>query len=194
MLKEMEPAGSWQCYKEVKRRWVAEGVNSKVWKSGNYALKIYKNVDDSGVCMSEKNLHLYQEITNLASEAAKLEGWTVKLPFPFGLHNVEINPFPKLIKCDSCGKWEGKVDYVSGTKLNYLPYSFISSDWASCFLSISYQIEKKFDIDGIFISPVNVRKINSSTLVITDLCDDIGALRKRDHLSIFSQGSPFLPK
>lgn len=181
MSKELEAGMGWPCHLELKRKKIVQGINSEVFQSGLYALKIYKTVDDPGTFLNKEKLLLYREITNLASSLAKSEKWTVKLPFPYGLYQVEVNPFPELKKCEKCGDWEGRVPYIPGSNLRMLPLSFIYSGWGVCFSGLNYKVEKSLFVKGIFISPVNVKKLNSSTLVITDLCDDIGALERDIH-------------
>lgn len=176
MSKEFEQT-SWPCYEDVKKTWIARGIDSEVWRSGDFVLKVYKNVDKTGLFVSADKLLIYQKITNLASALAISEDWTAKLPFPLGIKRVEINPYTELKKCEHCGNWEGRAPYIKGVRANLLPYSFINSNWGDTFLgSLTYKIERNFNVSGIHMIPLNI-KILSSKFVITDLCDDISAIK-----------------
>ena len=178
MSKEIEAGIAWPCYLELKTRMIAQGINSEVYKDGPYALKVYKDGDDSVLgSLDYEKLHLYQDITNRASDLAKLEGWTLDLPFPFGHHKVAINPILGLKRCDKCESFEAKTPFIPGYNLDAFPYSLYHDDLKMGFVKFNYRIEKHFGVEGISIMPINVKK-NGSSLIVTDLCVDIGYLQK----------------
>lgn len=195
MFKETEPSGDWPCYLDVKRKWLARGINSEVYRDGDFVLKVYKAGNDILGVTDRKQLLFYQEVTNEASRLAEIEKWSVKLPFPLDTRQVRVNPFPQLKLCNRCGFWEGRVPYVPGINLSWFPYSFFGGDyWRNYFTALNYRVEKSLDVKGVFITPVNIKRLDSSTLVITDLCDDVAALsRGEDYRKLFS-GLNSLPR
>lgn len=175
---EIEAGQDWPCYLELKSRMIAQGINSEVYKDGPYALKVYKDGDDSVLgSLDYGKLRLYQEITNRASDLARLEGWTLDLPFPFGRLKVAVNPILALKRCDKCDSFETKMPFIPGQNLDAFPYSLYHDDLKMRFVRFNYRIERSFGVVGVSIMPINVKKIDSS-LIVTDLCVDIGYLQK----------------
>lgn len=175
MSKEFDVEGVWPCRLDVNKKYIAEGTNSVVFRVNDYALKVYNGRSSWG-SLNINKLLFYNEITDKTYDLAKSENWTIKLPFPFGRHIIEVNRFVKVNKCDKCGYVEAWTPFIVGTRLDLFPFSLIQNNLTDQFDNLKYQTEKCLGIEGIEIAPINV-KINSSlTVVITDLCWDIANL------------------
>ncbi len=167
------------CIKNTERTWVARGINSEVWRAGGFALKEYTHVIGYAPDVNIDTLLFYGEIMNEAAKLTEKKNSKIKLPFPLGEHLIRVNTYLRIGKCDECGSVEAVMPFVEGGNLMQLPYKLVLDDWQSIFGTLNYEFEKKLGVEGIFISPVNVKKSGQKALTITDLADDVSWVQKR---------------
>lgn len=152
---------------------MAEGINSRVYKYRDFALKSY-SLRHTG----EYKLLFYQEVTSNAAALVKNEDWMIKLPPPFGVKHIEVNPFIKLRHCDKCGDMENVSLFIPGLRLDSVFYSLVSEDIQFSLLNLSNRFNSRLGVRGIDVSGINVKSVGISKIIITDLGYDINDLRK----------------
>lgn len=166
------------CVTKAEKNWVARGINSEVWRQGQLAFKIYKNQITGEPSLNLETLGFYAEVTAQAAEVVEKDRFAVKLPFPLGERIVGVNKYLKIQKCDECGAIEAVMPYVEGKNLLGSAYMLVLNDWQSYFGQVNYYFENRLGVEGIFVSPVNVKPNSNKHLIITDLADDITWVQK----------------
>ncbi|QQG41431.1 MAG: hypothetical protein HYV90_04720 [Candidatus Woesebacteria bacterium] len=179
MSKEFGAEGVWPCRLDVNKKLIAQGINSVVFRVNEYALKIYRDNSPIDFLNIEK-LRFYNDITSRASDLAKAEKWSIKLPLPYGNKRILINPFLQVGKCDKCGYLEAWAPFITGARLDSVFFTPVHDILVDKLSGLNYKIEKELGVDGIFIAPVNVRSSGLSAFTVTDLCFDIADLAKKN--------------
>ena len=147
---------------------IAFGWDSEVWSDGRFVWKIYSDI-------SKQQLELYKNITDRAIDFLTIHSFQ---PYISETHRLEITriiPIQEIfqIKEGNALRWCAKSEYVSG------PNGIAFHEDFPSFFSESEELNRYLGVQGIEIIDWNVKVINNSQIWITDLCPNIGMLRKK---------------
>lgn len=156
-------------------RQIAAGADSIVFPLGkDNVVKVYKD----GIKFLPQ-LELYMDVTNRGSKLLETEKHSIEhsLWLLGRKFRVLINPIMGIYVFENSKTLCAVSKYISGKKL-----SSVSPDAPDMLWPLSHQLNEELDVKGISLSRGNVKVVSvfiSPTLMVTDLCDSIGDLRRR---------------
>ena len=168
------------CHKENDAKPIGTGVDSSVYRLGNFVVKNYTVFSEGNAPfrLGMKNLDDYFELTNLASSISYDRPFRLHFPLSKVDYPLLINPLIKMEKCDFCGEIEGVSSFIEGATLES-SMEFDQKELKIAFRDMNFFLEEKLGFYGINIIPLNVKKLEGGKLIVTDLCADICMLRKK---------------
>lgn len=178
MSKESIDSISWSCHKQDKAVLIGTGLDSNVYRLGDFVVKNYKFVsyDDLMPELNKDLLISYYQITNLAQKFVDENPLFLHLRYSKSLP-LTINPFLEMHECDACGGIEGVAHYINGPNLKSMSAKFRDIKMEDMLSFVSRKLENRLKVRGIDIIPENVKVSDQGSLIVTDLCADISILR-----------------
>ena len=180
MSKEGEAAYGWPCCLKNESTLLADGVDSKVYRSGDIVIKDYEVVPGPKRMnsLTKETLFDYYRATNLAQKLVETEKMSLHLRSSNMDIPLKINPFLDLHNCEVCGGFEGIAEYIPGKTLYEVRGRADVCELESLLTDLSIKIENKLGFYGINIVLLNVKVTGFGGLIVTDLCADICKLHR----------------
>lgn len=169
MLEREQPEFPQVCHNPGLGVYVDKGNDSTVWRVGTKILKVYSEMEFASDNIGKK-LKVYMEVTNRASELARVENWQVEFGRNAERYDLRINPIEAIQRCGVCGTFVGTSLFIEGVTMadgiDYIDLQ-LTLDRTNFFL------HQKLGEFAVKIVPCNLKKTDHK-LVVTDLCSEIG--------------------
>ncbi|QQG41432.1 MAG: hypothetical protein HYV90_04725 [Candidatus Woesebacteria bacterium] len=166
------------CHKKLGLELVTTGYDSLVFRDGENVRKVYVGgVGGDPPPLSERQFNFYWQITNLAYSVSETEDLFVRLPNSKKSFIFKVNPIITARMCD-CGSMEAVSKFVGGDDLESLRYKYDLADMEAGLSQLSRDLEKRLNVEGVKLDPINVKDGGHDILIATDICSDIGRLKR----------------
>ena len=162
------------CYKEHLDDFLGAGIDSMVYKDGGKIHRVYTG-SEWNVQQGIEKLSLYWDITNVASA----RDFYITFPFSKTSFLVNVNKIVSIYRCSTCGHIEAESLYIPGRSLSGLTELFDPIELKIVLQNLSNEFNESLGVGGVELDARNIKLISAKQLMITDLCSNIGNLRKK---------------